>query len=61
MEMELLLQARRLKKDDLRRPIAQAHALADLGPAPDHFANNDPAAIGESLFGKPIKQRPKKK
>jgi hypothetical protein len=60
LEDELLIQARRLNKDDLRRLIAQARALADLGPAPDEFSGKDPIAVVESLFGK-IAREPAKK
>lgn len=59
LEKELLLQARRLDRDDLRRLIAQARALADLGPSPDQFRGKDPLAVVESLFGKIARETPK--
>ena len=61
LEKALLLQARRLETDDLRRPIAQARALGDLGQTPDELAGKDPLAVVESLFGKMPKERTKKR
>jgi transcriptional regulator with XRE-family HTH domain len=61
LEKELIIQARRLNKDDLRRLTAQAQALAELAPSTDNFLSNDHKAIAESLFKKPVQKRRKKK
>ena len=61
LEKELITQARRLSKDDLRRLTAQARALAELAPSTDNFPSKDPKAIAESLFKKPAQKRRKKK
>ncbi len=59
LEKELVLQARRLDKDDLRRLAAQARALADLGLSPDQFSAKDPMAAVQSLFGEIPRKQPK--
>lgn len=62
LEKELLIQARRLNRDDVRRLIAQARALAELAPAPpEELEGKTPAGIAASIFGKPTKKQPKKK
>jgi transcriptional regulator with XRE-family HTH domain len=61
LEQELLLQARRLTNDDLRKVIAQVRAIASVKPSPDQPSAEDYREIANLLGLKPEKKRRKKK
>jgi len=54
LEKELLIQARRLNRDDLRRVIAQSRALAELAPSRPEYEGKTPTEIAKSIVGKSI-------
>ena len=61
LEEELLLHARRLSNDDLRKVIAQVRAIASVRPSTDQPSPKDYKNIADLFDLKPSKHRPKKK
>lgn len=60
LQEELLLQARRLSNDDLRKVIAQVRAIASVKPSGEQPSSQDYKDIAELLDLKPAKKRRKR-